>query len=164
MKQITRIIQSLFCLAILVYFSGCRATMHTVGTGGRGDCKNPGQYDKVAKQWYLFYGLMPIEPKIDSKTLVGDNTNYTIRTTTTFGDAFISGILSGIPIIGWIGAPRIQTIRVSYGNKEDAGKTNAKSSNTSSKLEALKSLKELLDSGAISKEEFEAEKSKILGN
>jgi len=51
--------------------------------------------------------------------------------------------------------PRIQTIRVSYGNNETEKSSTAK-------FELLKTLKDLLDSGTISKEEFEKEKSKIL--
>jgi hypothetical protein len=161
MKPITRIIQILFCLAILVYFSGCRATMHTVGTGGRGDCKNPGQYDKVAKQWYLFWGLMPLQPIIDSKNLVGDSQNYTIRTTTTFGDAIIGGILTGVPIIGWIANPRIQTIRVSLGTTTES--KIDKQGDNANKFDSLKKLKDLFDSGVLTKDEYESEKSKLLG-
>ncbi len=62
MKSKLRIFQLAIGLIIAGHLSGCMATMHTVGTGGRGDCKNPGQYDKVAKQWYLFWGLMPLSP------------------------------------------------------------------------------------------------------
>jgi hypothetical protein len=150
MKLKMRIFQLVICLIIAGYLSGCKATMHTVGSGGKGNCKTYGQYDKVVKQWYLFWGLLPLQPIIDSKDLVGDNQNYTIRTTTTFSDGLISSML-GIFLF-----PKIQTIRVSYGNNETEKSSSAK-------FELLKTLKDLLDSGTISKDEFEKEKSKILG-
>jgi hypothetical protein len=98
----------LFGLSIL--FSSCNATMHTVGTGGKGDCKTAGQYDAKKKQWYLFWGLLPLN-KVNSKDLANGSQNYTIRTTTTFVDGLISipgGYLLGL---------RSQTIRVSKGDK-----------------------------------------------
>jgi hypothetical protein len=159
MKSKLRIFQLAIGLIIAGHLSGCMATMHTVGTGGRGDCKNPGQYDKVAKQWYLFWGLMPLSPIKDSKTLVGEKSNYTIRTTYTFTDALLSSVLMVMPIVNIVGA-RVQTIRVSYG--ED-GNVSSKANPNVDKFTSLKTLKELLDSGAISKEEYESEKSKLLG-
>lgn len=98
----------LFGLSIL--FSSCNATMHTVGTGGKGDCKTVGQYDAKKKQWYLFWGLLPLN-KADSKDLASGTENYTIRTTTTFVDGLIS--IPGFYLLGL----QSQTIRVSKGDK-----------------------------------------------
>jgi len=52
-----------------IIMSGCSATMHTVGTGGKGNCK-AGNYDAKKKQWYLFWGLLPLN-HVDSKKLAG---------------------------------------------------------------------------------------------
>ncbi|MCX6214201.1 hypothetical protein [Spirosoma sp.] len=88
----------------------CNATMHTVGTGGPGDCKSPGQYDAKKKQWYIFWGLLPLN-NVDSKALAGGSKNYTIRTTTSFGDGLIA--IPGSYLLGI----RTQTIRVSKGKE-----------------------------------------------
>lgn len=100
-------LQVAFLCSIVVLMSSCRATMHTVGTGGKGDCKS--QYDATEKQMYLFWGLLPLN-KVDSKAMAGGATNYTIRTTTTFVDGLINGI--GAYLLGF----QTQTIRVSKGN------------------------------------------------
>lgn len=84
--------------------------MHTVGTGGKGDCKSVGQYDAKKKQWYIFFGLVPLN-HVDSKDLAGGSQNYTVRTTTSFGDGLISGV--GAYLLGI----RTQTVRVSKGDK-----------------------------------------------
>ncbi len=82
--------------------------MHTVGTGGPGDCKSTGSYDAKKKQWYILGGLVPLN-RVDSKDLAGGAQNYTIRTTTSFGDYLISSVGSSFFGI------RTQTIRVSKG-------------------------------------------------
>ena len=97
-------------LALSIILSSCNATMHTVGTGGKGDCKSVGQYDAKKKQWYLFWGLLPLN-KVDSKGLAGGAENYTIRTTTSFGDGLIA--MPGSYLLGL----KTQTIRVSKGDK-----------------------------------------------
>ena len=101
----------LIALSALVLIMGsCNATLHTVGTGGKGNCKSVGQYDAKKKQWYLFWGLLPLN-KVDSKDLAGDSQNYTIRTTTSIGDGLIA--IPGSYLLGL----KTQTIRVSKGNK-----------------------------------------------
>ena len=97
-------------LALAFLLSSCNATMHTVGTGGKGNCKSPGQYDAKKKQMYLFWGLLPLN-KVDSKELAGGAENYTIRTTTSFGDGLIA--IPGSYLLGF----RTQTVRVSKGDK-----------------------------------------------
>jgi len=89
MKIYSKLSAFIAFLIIAGHLVGCMATTHTVGTGGKGNCKSLGQYDKVAKQWYLFGGLLPLQPIKDSKILVGEHQNYTIRTTTTFSDALL---------------------------------------------------------------------------
>jgi predicted small secreted protein len=109
MKKVkVNLVVALFALGIIL--TSCNATMHTVGTGGKGDCKSAGQYDAKKKQWYLFWGLLPLN-KVDSKDLAGGAQNYTVRTTTSFADGLI-----GIPG-SWLLGLRTQTIRVSKGDK-----------------------------------------------
>ncbi len=96
-------------ITLIIFLSSCNATMHTVGTGGKGNCKEVGQYDAKKKQWYLFWGLLPLN-KVDSKELAGGARNYTIRTTTSFGDGLIA--IPGSYLLGL----RTQTIRVSKGD------------------------------------------------
>jgi len=109
MKKVkTNSVIALFALGLVL--SSCNATMHTVGTGGKGDCKSAGQYDAKKKQWYLFWGLLPLN-KVDSKDLADGAQNYTIRTTTSFGDGLIS--VFGSYLLGL----KTQTIRVSKGDK-----------------------------------------------
>jgi hypothetical protein len=94
---------------IALLMSSCQATMHTVGTGGRGNCKDVGQYDAKKKQWYWLWGAVPIN-HVDSKDMAGGAQNYTIRTTHSLGDLLLSGIA------GYAGFS-VQTIRVSKGDK-----------------------------------------------
>ena len=101
--------KAMLSAAILaVILSSCNATMHTVGAGGSGDCKSPSAYDAKKKQWYLLSGLLPLN-RVDSKDLAGDAPNYTIRTTTSFGDYLIS--IPGSFLLGL----KTQTVRVSKG-------------------------------------------------
>ena len=102
---------ALFALGIIL--SGCNAKMHTVGNGGKGNCKSIGQYDANKKQWYLFWGLFPLN-KVDSKALAGGAQNYTVRTTTSFGDVPIS--IPGSYLLRL----KTQTIRVYIGDKWEA--------------------------------------------
>jgi predicted small secreted protein len=102
-------IKAMFSIAILAaLLTSCNATMHTVGNGGSGDCKSPSSYDAKKKQWYILYGLVPLN-RVDSKDLAGGAQNYTIRTTTSFGDYLIS--IPGAYLLGI----KTQTVRVSKG-------------------------------------------------
>jgi predicted small secreted protein len=105
----TKLIPFIYAVVLAAILSSCNATMHTVGTGGRGDCKSPSAYDAKKKQWYLLFGLVPLN-KVDSKDLAGGAQNYTIRTTTSFGDYLIS--IPGSYLLGL----KTQTVRVSKGN------------------------------------------------
>lgn len=100
---------TLFALGIIL--SGCNAKMHTVG--GKGNCKQIGQYDANKKQWYSFLELFPLN-KVDSKALAGGAHNYTVRTTTSFGDKLIS--IPGSYLVRL----KTQTIRVYIGDKWEA--------------------------------------------
>jgi hypothetical protein len=107
-------------LYAVIFLSGCMAIVETVGKGGKGDCRAIGQYDLTArrttsqydarkKQWYLFWGLLPLN-KVNASDLAKGYKNYTVRTTTSLGDYLIS--YYGIPFLGI----QSQTIRVSLGD------------------------------------------------
>lgn len=102
-------LKSILILFVAVSLTGCMATTHTVGTGGKGNGK-PGQYDTKKKQWYLLGGLVPLN-KVNAKNLAGESENYTVRVTTSFGDLLLSGICSPLLLL------RPQTVRVSKGGK-----------------------------------------------
>jgi len=104
----TKTLKLILLATIGISLASCNAITHTVGTGGRGDGK-PGNYDVKKKQWYLFWGALPLN-NVDSKILAGGSTNYTVRTTTSAGDLFINA--AGSYLLGI----RSQTIRVSKGN------------------------------------------------
>jgi predicted small secreted protein len=104
----SRLMSDLSVVILAALLSSCNATMHTVGTGGSGDCKSQGSYDAKKKQWYLLSGLIPLN-QVDSKVLAGGAQNYTIRTTTSFGDYLIS--IPGSFLLGL----KTQTVRVSKG-------------------------------------------------
>ena len=91
-------------------FSSCYANMHVVGAGGKGNCKQVGQFDAKKKQWYLFWGLLPLNT-IDTRQLAGGADNYTIRTTFSFGDGLIA--IPGAYLLGL----STRTVRVSKGDK-----------------------------------------------
>jgi hypothetical protein len=103
---------TLFAILTVIAFmtSSCMAHYHTVGTGGVGDCKSAGQYDIKKKQWYLLGGLIPLN-NLDTKDLVGNAQNYTIRTTCSFGDCLIA--IPGAYLLGLC----TRTVRVSKGSK-----------------------------------------------
>jgi hypothetical protein len=110
MKKLSLKLSMVALAVVAILMCSCSATMHTVGTGGKGDCKSTGQYDAHKKQWYLFWGLLPLN-HIDSKDMTGGSQNYTIRTTTTFVDGLIA--VPGSYLLGL----KSQTIRVSKGDK-----------------------------------------------
>jgi len=82
---VSLILVSAFALAV----SGCMVQQHIVGSGGKG------VVSESTKQWYVLWGLVPIN-KIDEKAMVGGATDYTIRTSTEFIDGLITTVLSGI--------------------------------------------------------------------
>ncbi|MFM2135062.1 MAG: hypothetical protein RL021_462 [Bacteroidota bacterium] len=107
MKNTT--LKSILILTVAVSLTGCMATTHTVGAGGKGNGK-PGQYDVKKKQWYLLGGLIPLN-QVNAKKLAEGTENYTVRVTSSFGDLLLSGICSPLLLL------RPQTVRVSKGDK-----------------------------------------------
>ena len=71
------------CLCVI----GCASHTHTVGYG-------PG-FDQtvVERQWYLLYGLVPIN-EIDTKAMAGGKSNYEITTEVTVADFIYQMLMS----------------------------------------------------------------------
>ena len=66
---------------------GCTTHVHTVGKGPQG-------YDVTgARQWYIVYGLVPIN-EVDTNAMAGEATDYEIITSYTPVD-FIIGVVAG---------------------------------------------------------------------
>ncbi len=71
--------------------TACSTHTHVVGNGGQG-----GQVQQE-RQWYILWGLVPIN-KVDTKTMVGNATNYTIKTEQSFIDGLISFVASVVTV------------------------------------------------------------------
>ena len=78
-------------ILIFVFAVACSTHIHTVGTGPR-----IGQEEK-AKQWYILWGLVPLN-NVNTNALAGGNTNYEIKTSTTFVDGLIGGVTGMVTI------------------------------------------------------------------
>ena len=71
------------CMIISMIFIGCATHVHSIGTG-------PEVGHKVtARQWYLFYGLVPLN-SVDTHEMADSAENYEIQTQTGPIDIAIS--------------------------------------------------------------------------
>ena len=90
------------CLALALVaglsLSSCYTMTHQVGTGGGGGPTTE------ERQWWALWGLVPIN-SVDSHTLAGGRTNYTVTTQFTPLDVLIS-IFTGLVTV------HVQTIKV----------------------------------------------------
>ena len=78
-------------LLVIVFFIGCAKHTHTVGHG-------PAFYrTNVERQWYLLYGLVPIN-EIDTKAMAEGRSNYQITTQITLIDFIFQAALSPMTI------------------------------------------------------------------
>ena len=68
-----------------IFIIGCSTHVHTIGTGPQS-----GQVE-IARQWYILFGLMPIN-SVDINSMSEGATNYEIKTQTGVVD-----IIIGIP-------------------------------------------------------------------
>ena len=80
------------CLAVVLilgvlFVIGCAAHVHKIGNGAQGN------EIKVARQWYVFFGLAPIN-EVDTNTMAGTATDYEIVTQQTVSD-FILNLITG---------------------------------------------------------------------
>lgn len=77
--------------AIALTMSSCFTSEHVVGTGG-----SQGNSSEK-KQWYVLFGLVPIN-KVDSKSMAGGATNYTIKVERSFIDGLIGIFTSFVSV------------------------------------------------------------------
>jgi hypothetical protein len=88
MKLGIRIVAALLVVALL---AGCAAHTHKVGAGARG-------FDKTEdRQWYILWGLVPLND-IDSATMAGEATDYTVYTEVSAIDFFINIVTSIVTV------------------------------------------------------------------
>ncbi|MFP4377311.1 MAG: Bor/Iss family lipoprotein [Spirochaetales bacterium] len=77
-------------IAIMAFsFVGCLTNEHIVGTGAQTG------YTESAKQWYLIYGLVPLNT-VDTKAMSGGSENYKIVTQMGVLDAIVNVLTGGI--------------------------------------------------------------------
>lgn len=84
--MIKKLISLLFISIFL--FTGCFTITHQVNNGAQGNDT------MTERQWYVLFGLVPIN-EVNTKTMAGDATDYTIKTEMTFVDGVI-GIFTGL--------------------------------------------------------------------
>ena len=70
---------------------GCMTHEHVVGTGAMTG------YTESAKQWYIAWGLVPLN-NVDTKSMSGGAENYKIVTKTSVIDAIINSVGSSVSI------------------------------------------------------------------
>ena len=66
------------CIIISMIFVGCATHVHNIGTGPVGTGSENG-VKVTARQWYLFYGLVPLN-SIDTNEMANSAENYEIQT------------------------------------------------------------------------------------
>lgn len=76
-------------VAAVALLAGCYTLHHTIGNGGTG------RMSVSHKQWYLLYGLIPLND-VDGGRMAGGAANYTIDTGHTFIDILITYVLANI--------------------------------------------------------------------
>jgi hypothetical protein len=84
-----------------VFGSGCMSITHTAGAGATGG------EEASATQWWVFWGMLPLGSWPDSRTLVGDQVNYTVVTRYNTWDVVIN------LFTGWVGFLR-SSMEVSF--------------------------------------------------
>ena len=91
MKEIFKKATLIGVLAVfaMVMLVGCYTNEHIVGTGAATG------YTESAKQWYLLYGLLPLN-NVDTKAMSGAAQNYKIITQQSVVDMVITGLTAGL--------------------------------------------------------------------
>ena len=82
-------------VVILVIFSllvGCAAHIHKVGQGAQGAEK------KEARQWYVLWGLVPIN-EVDTQQMADGETDYTVKTEQSALDVIINIFTTSISVV-----------------------------------------------------------------
>ena len=86
-----RKLSAIFLIAGMLFVIGCAAHTHKVGDGAQGNDTTS------ARQWYVLYGLVPIND-VDSNAMAAGATDYEITTSHTPLDVVITAVLSSITI------------------------------------------------------------------
>ena len=74
-----------FLIVAMLFVIGCAAHVHKVGKGAQGSDLT------VARQWYVVWGLAPIN-SVDTNAMAGGATDYEITTSITPVDFIINAI------------------------------------------------------------------------
>jgi len=87
MKKIVTIIMLVAFIALV----GCSANIHKIGKGAQG-----GEVIE-ARQWYILYGLMPLN-EVDTNQMAGGAANYEIKTEQGVMDIIINMFTSCVTV------------------------------------------------------------------
>ena len=71
---------------------GCSTHIHKVGNGAQG-------YDDIsnARQWYILWGLVPIN-EVDTNAMAGGASDYEIITSSTIIDILIGAVAGSVTV------------------------------------------------------------------
>lgn len=81
----------LLIVSISFYTTGCFTINHVVGEGAKG------KTEVSAKQWYILWGLVPLN-SVDSQDMAGGASDYNIQTQTSFVDVIIGFFTSIVTV------------------------------------------------------------------
>jgi len=87
-----RIILLLSITLIICLLAGCAAHIHKVGQGAQGAQKTE------ARQWYVLWGLVPIN-EVDTQKMAEGATDYTIKTEHTALDVIINIFTTYVSVV-----------------------------------------------------------------
>jgi len=77
---------------VLCFLAGCAAHIHKIGQGAQGAEKTE------ARQWYVLWGLVPIND-VDTNKMSEGATDYTIKTESSALDVIINIFTSYISVV-----------------------------------------------------------------
>ena len=87
-----RIILLLAITLTICLLAGCAAHVHKIGQGAQGSQKIE------ARQWYVLWGLVPIN-EVDSQKMADGATDYTIKTETSALDVIINIFTTYVSVV-----------------------------------------------------------------
>ena len=87
-----KIISLVIIIVILSLLAGCAAHIHKVGQGAQGADK------KEARQWYVLWGLVPIN-EVDTHQMADGASDYTIKTEQSALDVIINIFTTYISVV-----------------------------------------------------------------
>ena len=87
-----RIILLLAVILTICLLAGCAAHIHKVGQGAQGAQKSE------ARQWYVLWGLVPIN-EVDTQKMADGTTDYNIKTEQSALDVIINIFTSSVSVV-----------------------------------------------------------------